>query len=224
MWDEVCWSFLILSNPRWPLSTWSWLLAGSTSFPWELRTTDTLDTLCHSLLTGPARFQMLSILAGGKHRSTGSEILPSLYCFSNRETEALRNDLLGDSCQQVTRTDCSSCTCPAAGSRALLSTGLCPSMRQKLEGDDRGTQRCVIYTFLISSLLFLVTLYPKSSLSYKPYSDQIFQNQSQDPLGWLILSGGSGPEPNSQASSSFLLSSQWPEYIYTAQHFYQNVT
>lgn len=125
----------------------------------------------------------------------------------------MRNDLLGDSCQQVTRTDCSSGTCPATGSRGLLSRRLCPSMRQRLEGDNRGTQRCVIYSFLISLLLFLVTLYPKSSLCYKPYSDQIFRNQSQDPLGWLILSGGSGPEPNSQPSSSFLLSSQWSEYV-----------
>lgn len=51
----LTWSFLILSNPHWPLSTWSGLLAGSTLFPWELHTTATLGTLCHSLLTGACK-------------------------------------------------------------------------------------------------------------------------------------------------------------------------
>lgn len=46
---------------------------------------------------------MLSLLDKEKQRSIGSEILPPLYSFANREAEALRNSLLGDSCQQATR-------------------------------------------------------------------------------------------------------------------------
>lgn len=56
--------------------------------------------------------------------------------------------------------------------------------------------------------------YPRSFLSSKPYSYLVFQNQSQDPLGLLSLSGDSGPELSSQSSSPFLLGSEYPgQYV-----------